>query len=168
VITGRVTLLTPVRSKYTAKNTKRFLVSSSKFWLHPGCEHFITFTHFPYYVSSLLPCAKLMPSPSCVSMNPLHITFRMSEPIFMKLRMCVMAPEPISPISLCVCVSLLSLQGNGSVKCIPPFGARQRLGKHVQQQQIYATREELMAAPFFAIRALSKDSLWVCVSLYHC
>jgi hypothetical protein len=30
-----------------------------------------------------------------------------------------------------VCVSLLSLLGNGSVKCNTPFVARQQLGKHV-------------------------------------
>jgi hypothetical protein len=30
-----------------------------------------------------------------------------------------------------LCVSLLSLLSNGSVKCIPPFVARQRLGKYV-------------------------------------
>jgi hypothetical protein len=38
-----------------------------------------------------------------------------------------------SLLSVCVslCVSLLSLLGNDSVKCILPFGARQRLGIHV-------------------------------------
>jgi hypothetical protein len=38
-----------------------------------------------------------------------------------------------SPPSVCVsvCVSLLLFQDNGSVRCIPVFGARQRLGKHV-------------------------------------
>jgi hypothetical protein len=54
--------------------------------------------------------------------------------------MCIMAPEPISTAyfinpshqSVCpVCVSPLSLLGIGSVKCIPPFIARQRLGIHV-------------------------------------
>jgi hypothetical protein len=30
-----------------------------------------------------------------------------------------------------ICVALPSLPGNGSVKCIPPFDVRQRLGKHV-------------------------------------
>jgi hypothetical protein len=46
----------------------------------------------------------------------------MPEPIFVKLSMYIVAPEPISTvyfISLCVCV------------CIPPFVARQRLFKHV-------------------------------------
>jgi hypothetical protein len=45
----------------------------------------------------------------------------MPEQIFMKLGMSIMAPKPISvvyfinPISLCVCVSPLSLIGNGSL-----------------------------------------------------
>jgi hypothetical protein len=34
-------------------------------------------------------------------------------------------------INQCVCVTLLLLQSYGSVKCIPDFGARERLGKHV-------------------------------------
>jgi hypothetical protein len=34
-------------------------------------------------------------------------------------------------LSVAVCVSLLSLLGNGSLKCSPQFGARQRLRKHV-------------------------------------
>jgi hypothetical protein len=57
----------------------------------------------------------------------------------MKLGMYIMAPEPISTVyfinpshqSLSVCVSLLLLLGKGSVECIPPFTARQQLGKHV-------------------------------------
>jgi hypothetical protein len=60
------------------------------------------------------------------------------RPKFIKLGMYIMASEPISTayfinpsISLSVCVSLLSLPGKGSVKCIPPLVARQRLGKHV-------------------------------------
>jgi hypothetical protein len=79
--------------------------------------------------------------PSCVCLCSPPNDFWMPEEIFMKLGMYwyIMAAEPIStgyfinPFhqSVSVCVSLLSLQGNGSVKCIPPFGARQRLGKHV-------------------------------------
>jgi hypothetical protein len=34
-------------------------------------------------------------------------------------------------VCVSVCVSLLSLRGKGSVKCITPFVARLRLGKHV-------------------------------------
>jgi hypothetical protein len=42
-----------------------------------------------------------------------------------------------------VCVSLLSLKGNGWVKCVPPFIDKQRLGKHVS-----AAIMELLDAPF--------------------
>jgi hypothetical protein len=64
------------------------------------------------------------------------INFLMPEPIFMKLGMNIMAPKPIlskSLPSVCesVCVSLLSLLGNGSVKCVRRFIARQCLGTHV-------------------------------------
>jgi hypothetical protein len=63
----------------------------------------------------------------------------MPEPVFMKLGMYVMTPEPnstayfINPShqSVSVSVSFLSLLGKGSVKCIPTFIARQRLGKDV-------------------------------------
>jgi hypothetical protein len=34
-------------------------------------------------------------------------------------------------VCVSVCDSLLSLQGIRSVKCVPLFGARQRLGRHV-------------------------------------
>jgi hypothetical protein len=54
---------------------------------------------------------------------PHPVNFWMHEPIFLKLGMHIMAPEPISTasfrnLSVCVCM------------CIPPIGARQRLGKH--------------------------------------
>jgi hypothetical protein len=56
----------------------------------------------------------------------------------MKFGIHIMAPEPISTAYIikpshqpvCMC-TLLSLLGKGSVKCILPFAARQRLGKHV-------------------------------------
>jgi hypothetical protein len=66
-----------------------------------------------------------MQSPCClyVCEHPLN-NFRNPEPVFMKLGLCVMAPEPIlttyfiiPPISLCVCM------------CIPSIVARQRLRK---------------------------------------
>jgi hypothetical protein len=37
----------------------------------------------------------------------------------------------LSSVCVSLCVSILSLKGNCSVNCIPPFGARQRLGKQV-------------------------------------
>jgi hypothetical protein len=52
-----------------------------------------------------------------------------------------------------VCVSLLSLLGNGSVKCIPPFIARQRLCKHVPATT--NTRNNK--------RIVERMCLWVCL-----
>jgi hypothetical protein len=53
-----------------------------------------------------------------------------------------------------VCVSLLSLLGKGSVKCISPFIARQRLGKHVPAAT--NTRDS---------RRLGRVCLWVCLCI---
>jgi hypothetical protein len=73
-------------------------------------------------------------NPCCLCI--LRIKFLMPEPIFMKLGMYIMANEH---------VSLLSLQANDSVKCIPSFGARQRLGKHFPvAKNTQATIEELL------------------------
>jgi hypothetical protein len=63
----------------------------------------------------------------------------MSEPILMKAGMYIMKTEPISTAycinpshqSLCECASVLSLQGNGSLKYIPAFSVRQLFDKHV-------------------------------------
>jgi hypothetical protein len=69
----------------------------------------------------------------CVSIYvSLLINFWMAEPVFVKLGVYIMTPEPISaayfinPISLCVymCIPLLLLR-NDSVKS-PPTVARQR------------------------------------------
>jgi hypothetical protein len=38
--------------------------------------------------------------------------------------------KSLPSVCVSVCVSLLSLQVHCSVKCVPPFGARQQLGKH--------------------------------------
>jgi hypothetical protein len=69
------------------------------------------------------------------------LNFWMPHPILTKLGMYITVPEPISTayyiksfpwVCVSVCVSLLSLLGKGSVKCIiPPLIAGQRLGKHV-------------------------------------
>jgi hypothetical protein len=74
----------------------------------------------------------------------------MPEPIFMKLGMYIMAPEPISkapfmnpshqPVSICAS---------------PPIVARQRIGKHVPRQRIHATIEELLDASF-SIRSVCR------------
>jgi hypothetical protein len=72
------------------------------------------------------------------------MNFSMPEPIFMKLGMYVMAPKIIStvyvispPPSVCVSefTSFSSLLVEGSVKYMPPFVARQQLGKDFPQQR---------------------------------
>jgi hypothetical protein len=59
--------------------------------------------------------------------------------------MYIMEPEFIStvyfinlPASVCVsvCVSLLLLLAKDSLKCVPPFSARQRLGKQVPAEKV--------------------------------
>jgi hypothetical protein len=81
------------------------------------------------------------------------INFRMLEPIFMTLRMYIMAPEPISTAyfmnpshqSVCLHVYSPSLLGNGSVKTSP-------------RQRIHATAEELLdAIVFYAVRVVSNE-----------
>jgi hypothetical protein len=70
-----------------------------------------------------------------------HINFWMPEPIFIKLGMYIMAPEPISTpyfknprFSLCVCMCIpLSLLGKGSVNTFP-------------RQEIHETIEERLDA----------------------
>jgi hypothetical protein len=64
----------------------------------------------------------------------------MPEPVCMKFCMNIMAAwvhlndvlhKSLQSVCVSICLSLFSLQSNGSVKFIHPFGARQRLGKHV-------------------------------------
>jgi hypothetical protein len=69
-------------------------------------------------------------------------------------------------VCVSVCVSLLSLKGNGSVKYFPPFGARQRLGKHVPAAtNTRWNRRIIERVIFYTARVLSKDSLWVCLCI---
>jgi hypothetical protein len=67
-----------------------------------------------------------------------------------------------------VFVSLLSLQGNGSVKCIPHFGARHRLGKHFPAAKSTRDNRRIFGLVIFcAVRVFSKESMWVslCIPL---
>jgi hypothetical protein len=74
----------------------------------------------------------------------------------MKLAMYIMATEPvltayfINPFhqSVSVYLPLLLFLGQGSVKSIPPFIARQRLNKHFPHQRIHATVEKLLDVSF--------------------
>jgi hypothetical protein len=90
----------------------------------------------------------------------------MPKPVFMKLGMYIMAPEPISTAyfinpshqSVSVCVYLLSLLGKGSVKCIPPFVARQRLGKNVTAATNTHNRRIVGRIVLYAVRVVLNES----------
>jgi hypothetical protein len=63
-----------------------------------------------------------------------------------------------------VCVFLLSLQGNGSVKCIPFFGARQRLGKHVPAAMNTRNNRRIVGCViFYAVRIYQIESVGLSV-----
>jgi hypothetical protein len=106
--------------------------------------------------SSYVPCRL------CVYESP-SVNLWIPEPIFMKADMSVMAPESISTayfISpshqfVSICVSLLSLLGKVSVKCIPPFIARQRLSKHVPTATNMRNNR----------RIVGRVCLWVCLCI---
>jgi hypothetical protein len=96
----------------------------------------------------------------------------MPQPMFTKLGVCIswqLSPSQrrsseILSISVCVCISLLSLQGNSFVKFIPQFGAGQRFGKHVPAATNTRCNRRIVGRVILcAIRALSKESLWVCL-----
>jgi hypothetical protein len=84
----------------------------------------------------------------------------MPEPIFMEFGMYIMAPEPIStayfvnPSRQFICMF------------IPPFFARQRLGKHVPAaKSTRNNRSDVWCVILCAVRILSKESLWVCLCI---
>jgi hypothetical protein len=52
----------------------------------------------------------------------------------------------------------------GSVKCIPPFGIRQRFGKHVPAATNTRNNRRIVGRIiFYAAHVLSKKNLWVCL-----
>jgi hypothetical protein len=63
--------------------------------------------------------------------------------------------KSLPSVCMSVYVSLLSLLGTGSVKCICPFFARQRLGKHVPGAM--NTRNNT--------RVVGRACLWVCLCI---
>jgi hypothetical protein len=84
------------------------------------------------------------------------------DPIFLKLGMYIMTPEPISTayfikpsISLCVCM------------CIPPIVHGKRVSKNDNvARNTHATIEVLLDASLFnAVRVVSKESVWVCLCI---
>jgi hypothetical protein len=84
----------------------------------------------------------------------------MSEPIFMKLGTYNMAPEPISV------AYFINPCHNSVCMCIPPFVAMQQLGKHVPAATNTLKKWRTVGCViFYVVYVLSKDHLWVCVSL---
>jgi hypothetical protein len=70
-------------------------------------------------------------------------------------------------------VSFLSVLGNGSVNCIPHFGTRHPLDKHVPEATNTRKSKGIAGRVIFcAVRVLLKESLCVCVSVcvspYRC
>jgi hypothetical protein len=69
-------------------------------------------------------------------------------------------------VCVSVCVSLLSLQGNGSVKCVPPFGARQRLGRHVPVATNTGNNRRIAGRViFYVVHFLPRESPWACLCI---
>jgi hypothetical protein len=93
----------------------------------------------------------------------------------MKVGMHIMAPEPISMallhkyltlVCVPVCLPQLSLLGKGSVKCIPALVDRQWLGTQVPAATNTRNNGRIVGRViFYAVRALSKKSLWVCLCI---
>jgi hypothetical protein len=141
----------------------------ANFWMSSALWYLITFTSHmsTKLIAKLYSYVFLAYSPKvglcgirlsvCLVYEPINFWIR--EPIFMKMCIYIMAPEPIStacfinpPISLCVCM------------WIPPFIVRQRLGKHVlAATNICNNRKNVWCVTFYAVRILSNESLWVCL-----
>jgi hypothetical protein len=99
-----------------------------------------------------------MRSAACLYVSkslPIHSW--MPEPIFMKLGMHVIYP---SQESVCPGVSLLSLQGNDSVKCcIPAVGAGHRVGKYVPAATNTCSYRRIVGrVTFYTVCVPSKES----------
>jgi hypothetical protein len=81
----------------------------------------------------------------------------------------VSTPCLINPSRQSVClygVFLLSLLGKGSVNCIRPFIAIQRLGKHVPAAtNTRDNRRSVGRIIFCAVPVLSKQRIWVCLCM---
>jgi hypothetical protein len=50
--------------------------------------------------------------------------------------------------------------------CVPPFGARQRFGKHVPAATNTRNSRKIVGLViFYTVRVLSKESVWVCLCI---
>jgi hypothetical protein len=67
--------------------------------------------------------------------------------------------KSLPSVCMSLCVSLLSLLGKGSVKCIPPFVARQRLSKYNPAgTNTRNSRRIVGRVIFYAILVVSKEN----------
>jgi hypothetical protein len=73
--------------------------------------------------------------------------------------------KSLPSVCVSVCATLLSLQSNGSVKYIPHLGSRQRIGKQVPKAMNTRINRIAGRVIFYAVRVLSKESLWVCLRI---
>jgi hypothetical protein len=74
--------------------------------------------------------------------------------------------KPVPSVCVSACVSLLLLQDNSSVTCIAPFSDRQWLSKHVPMAMSTCNNRRIIGRVIFhAAHVLSKESLWVCLSI---
>jgi hypothetical protein len=76
--------------------------------------------------------------------------------------------KSIPSVLVSMCLSLPSLQGNLSVKFIPPFGARQRLCWHVPAATNIRNKGRIVGHfIFYAVRVLAKDCLcaFLCIPI---
>jgi hypothetical protein len=83
------------------------------------------------------------------------------EPMFMKLGMYIMTPEPISTAYFIT----PSHQSVLSVCVPPPIAARQRLGKHVRAETNTRNNRTAERFAFYTVRVVLKKSLWVCMCI---
>jgi hypothetical protein len=74
--------------------------------------------------------------------------------------------KSLPSVCVSVYVSLLLLQGNGSVKCIRLIGAMQRLGKHIPEAtNTYNNRRIIGLVIFYVVSLLWNETLWVCLCI---
>jgi hypothetical protein len=99
-----------------------------------------------------------MRSPCCLCIPPLN--FRIHEPVFMKLGKYITTPEPIST------AYFINPSHQSVCMYISPTVARQRLGKHVPSAMNTRKNRKIVGhVIFYAVHTVSKESLWVCVSV---
>jgi hypothetical protein len=102
-----------------------------------------------------------MRSPCCLLIPPINL--RISETWYVYHGNWAHL-KSLPSVRVSVCVSVIALLRKGSAKCIPLFGAWQRLGKHVPAaNNIRYNRLIVRRVIFCAVCTLSKESLWVCM-----